>query len=157
VTFNLILEASQAAANQVIVSVSAMTGPNGASITSTPAAGDGVFNYVGRNIELFYIRYLEIKGLSSDLAYAHYDERHIPDRCRRPFSGEGFGSCTWNDRPCHNELYPDIAVPLELNSPFTIAESTNQSIWADIYIPKSILAGTYTGTVTVAEAGIPVW
>ncbi len=25
----------------------------------------GLFNYVGRNIELFYVRYLEIKGIST--------------------------------------------------------------------------------------------
>jgi len=57
----------------------------------------------GEPIELFYVRYLEIRGLSL-LAYEHYDERHIPERCRRPYDEDGIGSGTWEDRPCHNKL-----------------------------------------------------
>jgi hypothetical protein len=157
VSFNLVLEAPLAAAAAVSVSLAALTGPGGAAITTTAAAGDGVFAYTGRNIELFYVRYLEIKGLSSDLAYDHYDERHIPERCRRPWTGEGYGSGGWADRPCHNQFYPDIAVPLELSSPFTIPAGANQSIWGDVYIPKTAAAGVYTGVVTVAEGGAVAW
>lgn len=67
--FNLVFKALTADATNVNVSLTSLTGPGGASITTTPATGDGVFNYVGRNIELFYVRYLEIKGLSTDLFY----------------------------------------------------------------------------------------
>jgi len=160
VAFNLVLEAPTTDATDVNVSLISLTGPSGASITTTSASGDGIFNYVDRNIELFYVRYLEIKGISTDLFYAgyDYDERHIPEHCRRPYDEEtGEGSGTWDDRPCHNKFYPDIAVPLELHSPFTIAAGTNQSIWGDIYIPKTTPAGVYTGAITIIEDSTLTW
>jgi hypothetical protein len=83
-----------------------------------------------------------------------YDERHIPQRFRRPWTGsKGDATGTWQDRPDHNKFYPDIAVPLELVQQFTIAANTNQSVWADIYIPKQSPSGLYKGTVTVKENG----
>jgi hypothetical protein len=159
VAFDLVLEAPAAEAADVTVSLTSLAAPGGASITTVPASGDGVFNYVGRNIELFYVRYLEIRGLSVDLAYDDYDERHIPERCRRPHdaNGEPEPGTGWEDRSCHNKLYPDIAVPLEFHSPFTVPAGTNQSIWADIYIPKTAPAGNYTGTIKVTENGTPTW
>ena len=157
VAFNLVLEAPIATASNVEVSLTSLTGPGGATISTVPASGDGVFNYVGRHIELFYVRYLEIKGLSVDLAYNDYDERHIPERCRRAYDENGIGTGTWEDRPCHNKLYPDIAVPLELHTPFTIPAGSNQSIWGDIYIPETMPAGNYTGTIAVTEDGQLIW
>ncbi|MBU1877545.1 MAG: hypothetical protein KJ734_01215, partial [Chloroflexi bacterium] len=126
VSFNLVLEAPDTDATRVDVTLAELAGPGGARITTRPAsADDDVFNYVGRNIELFYVRYLEIKGLSVDLAYGDYDERHIPARFRRPYEEEtGEGTGTWADRPDHDKLYPDIAVPLELHAPFTVPAST---------------------------------
>ena len=157
VAFNLVLEAPTASATNVGVSLTSLSGPGGATITTVPASGHGVFNYVGRNIELFYVRYLEIRGLSV-LAYStSYDERHIPERCRRPYDENGIGTGTWEDRPCHNQLNPDIAVPLEFHTPFTIPAGTNQSIWGDIYIPKAIPAGNYTGTIEITEGGQLTW
>ncbi len=157
ISFNLVLEVPTTTATNVNVSLTSLTGPGGASITTTTTAGNGVFNFVGRNIEFFYVRYLEIKGLSSDLAFDHYDERHIPTRCRRPYDSNGVGSGTWNDRPCHNKFYPEIAVPLELHSPFPITSGRNQSIWGDIYIPKNTPVGLYTGTVTITENNVTTW
>ena len=168
VAFNLVLEAPTTSAANVSVSLTSLAGPGGATITTTATSGDGVFNYVGRNIELFYVRYLEIKGLSVDLAYNDYDERHIPERCRRPYyvdeaasstyvrSG-GIGTGDWEDRPCHNQFYPEIAVPLEFHTPFTIPVGANQAIWGDIYIPKAMPAGNYAGTIEVTEGGELTW
>lgn len=159
VAFNLVLEAPSTDATDVNVSLTSLVGPGG-GITTTTASGDGVFNYVGRNIELFYVRYLEIKGISTDLFFSGYtyDERHIPERCRRPYDGEtGEGSGVWEDRDCHNKFYPDIAVPLELHSPFTITAASNQSIWGDIYIPKTTPAGVYTGTISITEDSEHTW
>ena len=154
VSFNVVLEATDAAAPNVSVSFDTLTGPSGALINSGSASGNGVFNWVGRNIELFYVRYLEIKGLSHDLCYsALYDERHVPQRFRRPWAGEGDATGTWENRPDHNKFYPDIAVPLELVQQFTVAANTNQSIWADIYIPKTAPQGVYQGTVSIKENG----
>jgi len=160
VAFNLVLEAPTAEATNVNVTLAGLAGPDGAAITTRPASGDDLFNYVGRDIELFYVRYLEIKGISTDLFYAgyDYDERHIPERCRRPYDEEdGSGSGSWEDRPCHNKLYPDVAVPIELYSPFAIPAGTNQSIWGDVYIPKTAPAGDYTGTIEVTENGALTW
>jgi len=158
VSFNLVLEAPSAAAAEVTVEIAGLSGPDGAKIAARPASGEELFNYVGRDIELFYVRYLEIRGLSVDLAYADYDERHIPERCRRPYDAEyGEGSGTWEDRPCHNKFYPDIAVPLELHTPFSIQAGSNQSIWGDIYIPKGSPAGEYSGVITISEGGATAW
>ena len=159
ISFNLILEAPTAEAIDISIELSQLSGPGGAAITTRPAEGDDLFNFVGRNIELFYVRYLEIKGISTDLFFSgfNYDERHIPEYCRRPFDQDGEGSGSWTDRPCHNELYPDIAVPLELESPFSIPKGTNQAIWGDIYIPKDTPPGEYAGTIIIREEGQSTW
>ncbi len=155
VSFNLILESPEAKSSNVTLVFKTLSGPGGATISSKPASGNEVFNWVDRNIEMFYIRYLEIKGLSHDLCYnASYDERHIPKRFRRPIVDEMDGVGSWYQRPDHNKFYPDIAVPLELISAFTIPANNNQSIWVDIYIPKTTPAGKYAGTVTIFENGL---
>src|SRR4051812_4291139 len=151
VSFNLVLEAASASATNVTVSFDTLTGPGGATIQSTPASGNGVFNWVNRPIELFYTRYLQIKGLSF-FGYYKGDENIYPTRFRLPTAnanGNGIGG--WTDRPDHDKYYPDILVPLELNQNFTIAAGQNESIWGDIYIPKSSAPGTYTGNITVRE------
>jgi hypothetical protein len=153
VAFNLVLEAAGNAATNVSVSFNQLSGPG--LIKSTPASGDGVFDWTRRPIELFYVRYLPIKGLSR-VSYEVYDERHIPRRMRRPWSGNGAGSGGWQDRPDHDKFYPDIAVPLELVPSFSIAARSNQSVWADVYIPKNAAPGTYQGTLTVKENGAVV-
>ena len=149
--FNLVLEAPARSTGPLQVSLTHLDGV-AATITTTQATSASLFSYLGRSIELFFVRYLEIEGISR-LAYEDYDERHVPERCRRPYTGEGEGSGLWTDRPCHNKLYPEIAVPLALQSPFTIPAGTNQSIWVDIYIPKSTPAGVYSGTIEIQEAG----
>jgi hypothetical protein len=55
VAFNLVLEASTIDAANVGVTLTELTSPDGGTITTQPARGDDVFNYVGRNIELFYL------------------------------------------------------------------------------------------------------
>ncbi|MFL6417502.1 MAG: choice-of-anchor D domain-containing protein [Bryobacteraceae bacterium] len=153
VSFNLVLEAASAAANNVSAKFDTLTGPGGATISSAPTSGDGVFNWVGRNIELFYVRYLQIKGLSF-FGYYKGDERQIPVRFQRPWTGQGNGMGGWSDRPDHDKFYPDIMVPLELTPTFNIGQAQNQSIWSDIYVPKNVPAGTYTGTISVLENGV---
>ena len=159
VSFNAILEAAASTADQITLSFDVLTGPGGHAIVSRPATADQLFNWVDRHIELFYIRYLEIKGISTDLFFAgyDYDERHIPARFRRPWTGEGEGTGTWEDRPDHNKFYPEIAVPLELVPGFSIAAGQNQSIWVDIYIPASAMAGLYSGIFSIRENGTPTW
>ena len=152
VEFNLVLEAAHKPAEMVSVSFNQLVGTGGAVIGSVaPTSPDGIFDWTQRNIENFYVRYLEIKGLSFPGAYGKYDERHVPVGLQRPWSGAGKASGTWNDRPNHNKHYPDIAVPLELVPTFSIAPGQSQSIWSDIYIPASTPPGKYSGTLTVKE------
>lgn len=146
INFNLVLEAQAKAANNVSVSFDSLTGPNGFVIKGNPASSAGLYNWNGRNIELFYVRYLEIKGLSAFMA-GDYDEAQLPARLRAT-------DRQWVNRPAANKNFPDIAVPLELHPNFTITADKNQSIWADVYIPKNAPAGTYSGNVTIKENGV---
>ena len=153
VSFNLILEAGGSApAGSVSVSFDTLTGPGGVTIASSPATGNGVFDWTNRQIELFYARYLQIKGLSY-FGYNKWDERQIPVRFQRPHDDQGNGYGTWYDRPDHDKYYPDPLVPLELVKTFNIDAGKSQSIWADIYIPKSAPNGVYNGIVSVSEDG----
>ena len=153
VNFNVIIEAPARDLQSLQVSFNKLTGPNGATISSASASGDALFDYRGRNIELFYVKYLQVRGLSR-LGYETYDERHVPARLRRPNVGPQ-GSGTWNNRPDHDKFYPDIAVPMEAVSTFNVAKGTNQSVWVDIYVPSNAPAGDYTGTLRITERGAP--
>ena len=155
ISFNLVIEAPSSDIIDVDISLPLLEGPSSSVITTRSASGEDLFNYVGRNIELFYVRYLEIEGLTTDLAFAgyDYDQRHIPERFQLPYNEDYEGIGLWEDRPDHNKKYPDIAVPLELESPFTINAGNSQSIWTDIYIPKDIQAGEYDGTISILIKG----
>ncbi len=151
VGFNLILETTTESVNNLSVSLYELTSSTGEKIISKSRSGETVYNWVGNNIELFFIKYLQIKGLSK-FSYEWYDERHMPAKMRRPFTGEGYGTGTWQDRPNHDKYYPDISVPLEWNNRFSIEAGKNQSIWVDIYIPKQLTAGIYQGSLLIKES-----
>ncbi len=155
VSFNVVLEGAASATGNVSVVFNRLANTSGAAITASAATGNGVFNWTQRPIELFYVRYLQIKGLSK-VSYETYDERHVPVRMRRSWSGDGTGSGNWSSRPDHDKFYPEIAVPLELVPSFTIPAGTNQSIWTDIYIPKGTAPGIYKGDFIVRVSGTEV-
>ena len=151
--FVLVLEAGAEPASGVSVTFDRLVGPKGFEIRSLPAkTRDGVFDWTERRIELFLVRYLQIRGLSRH-AWEPYDERHVPARMRRPFGKGGAGRGGWQDRPDHDAAYPDIAVPMELSPSFSIVSSESQSVWVDVYIPKTAPAGEYTGDLRVSEEG----
>jgi hypothetical protein len=162
VSFNVILEAATSAAAQVSVSLGDLTGPGGTVIRSAPRATDKLFDWTTTEAELFYVRYLQIKGLSQQ-AYgtlATWQEATFPKRAQCPGmtqaapNSKPVGSgCPWAQRPVANKFYPDIAVPLELVPTFDIAVSSNQSIWADVYIPKTAPSGVYGAMLTILESG----
>lgn len=158
VSFNLILEASERPAQGVSVSLRRLIGTGQAAaevIESQPTQdSDGIFRWVDRPIELFFIRYLQILGLSS-VSYSPDDERAIPQMLQLPYSGEGYHipGTTWAQRPGADKFYPEIAVPLELVNEFDIDAGKNQSIWADIYVSRFAVPGLYRGQVTVSERG----
>lgn len=155
VAFNVVLEAgSSTAATQVSVQFDQLAGPDGFSIRSLPAADrEGIFDWTQRDIELFYVKYLKLRGLSM-LSYGTYDEQHIPERLRRHRATDGSYTGGWAQRPDRDKFYPDIAVPMETVPTFVIGANTNQSVWADIYIPKDAPAGLFTGEVLVKIAGV---
>lgn len=153
VHFLLTLEAATSAVPNIAVALPTLIGPDDFTLQSTNATGSNLFRWLNRHIELFFIRYLEIKGLSS-FCCNFYDERHIPKRLRRPHDDNGVGTGVWTDRPDHNTHYPDIAVPLELHPTFSVASGTNQGLWVDIYVPKEAPAGSYDGTLTIQENGV---
>jgi hypothetical protein len=155
ISFNLVLEAL-AGARGVSVRFDRLAGPGGAVIESRPAApGEALFDWTQRPIELFYVRYLKIEGLSSVSYSSNYDERHVPSALRRPWTGNGQGSGKWTDRPGADKHFPEIAAPLELHPRFDIAPAQSQSVWADIYVSRFAAPGEYAGEVVVEEEGQP--
>ncbi len=156
VSFQLVLEAPARAAAGVRVGFDRLTGPGGHLIRSVTAQGDALWDWRNRDIELFYVRYLQIEGISTN-SWAYYDERHVPERMRRPHDAIGLARGGWADRPDHDKHYPEIAVPLELENPFDIGAGTSQTIWCDIYIPRDARTGVYRGRITVQEGNLPAF
>jgi hypothetical protein len=162
VSFDLVLEAASTKAAKVSVSLSDLTGPGGAVIRSRSRASDKLFDWTSTEAELFFVRYLQIKGLSQQ-AYGtleSWQEATFPTSARcpgmtqaNPDSKPTGAGCAWSQRPVADKFVPDIAVPLELVPTFEVAAPGNQSIWADVYIPKSAPAGVYGGMVTISENG----
>ncbi len=163
VSFNVILEAATSKAATVSVTLGDLTGPGGTVIRSAPRTTDKLFDWTTTEAELFYVRYLQIKGLSQQ-AYgtlATWQEATFPARAQcpgmtqaTPDSKPTGSGCPFAQRPVANKFYPDIAVPLELVPTFDIAASSNQSIWADVYIPKTAPSGVYGAMLTVLENGV---
>lgn len=156
VDFNLVLEAGNTTADEVAVEFRTLRGPGGAEISSPPPDPRTIFNWTKRNVELFFVRYLQIAGLSYfdyNSGSMGFDERVVPKGLQRPWKGTGYKSAKglWTDRPNHDAFYPDIAIPLELHPSFRVAQGSNQAIWADIYIPKSSPPGLYTGKVVISQ------
>lgn len=153
--FNVVLENKSAGSiTSVSVKFDQLSGPT--LIRSVPKTGAALFNYVDRNIEVFYLRYLQIKGLSRLSYNTSDDERFIPKRFQRPWTGNGTANpgTGWTNRPDADKFYPEIAVPMELVPEFSIAANQNQSVWVDVYVPKTATAGLYTGTFEVLEGGV---
>lgn len=154
VSFNLILESPSETTNGITVNIDSLIGPGGASIRNEEHMTSDPFNYVGKNIEVFIVRYLQIIGVSRLSYMPDYDERHVPERLRLPFTlPKGTSRGTFQQRPNANKFYPDIAVPAEVIGAFSIPADENQSVWVDIYIPRDAAAGTYTGDVTIGMNG----
>ncbi len=162
VSFNVVLEAAKSKASKVSVSLGNLRGPDGTVIRSAPRANRKLFDWTTTEAELFFVRYLQIKGLSQQ-AYgtlASWQEATFPKRARcpgmtqaTPDSKPTGAGCAWAERPVANKLYPDIAVPLELVPTFDVAAATSQSIWADVYVPKTAPSGVYGGLLTISENG----
>ncbi len=150
----MVLEAPLQDLHGISVSVSDLRSTSGGILRTRQSTRNELFNFVERNIELFYVRYLPINGLSRN-AFETYDERHIPKRFRRPHWLWGRGRGTWSDRADAGKEYPDIAVPLELVGDFSVRKGTSQIIWFDFYLPRDLPAGLYSGSIRVVEHESP--
>lgn len=156
VNFNIVVEAGTSLVSNVTVEFSLLDDGVGDTISSIPATGNGVFNYVNRSIELFVLKYLPIQGLTLSDYDNSYDERHVPIKLQRLFTGSGVAvpGTGWVNRPNHDKLYPEIAVPAEVFGTVNIALNTNQQFWCDIYIPTASPPGVYNGSVVVKVGGV---
>src|SRR4029079_9102009 len=64
VNFNLILEAPTTSSTNVSISISNLTGPGGSVLRYAPRATSNLFDWTGTEIEIFFVRYLQITGSS---------------------------------------------------------------------------------------------
>lgn len=153
VSINVVLETALSPARNMGISFNELIGPNNSKISSKKAGKEDIFNYVDRNIEVFLVKYLQIRGLSRLGYEPSYDERHVPINLQLPYTlPKGKSSGSFADRPGAFKFYPDIAVPIEVVETFDINAGENQSIWVDIYIPKKAPAGIYRGKLTILES-----
>jgi hypothetical protein len=162
INFNLVLEAAKTGVDEVSVSISDLIGPGGSALRYAPRTAATMYDWSSTEIELFYVRYLQIKGFSyfGFGPLEGWGDAALPQRARcpgmkqpDPHKQPTGTDCSFAQRPIANRYVPDIAVPLEMKAKFSVASGANQSIWADIYIPKSASPGHYTGTVTIYEHG----
>jgi hypothetical protein len=160
VAFSVYLEnAGTAPVRGVSVAFGDLAGPGGYAVRGRPAAtggdaGAALTNWLFRDVELFYVRYLPIRGCSRfgyDDVYG--SPRAAPERFRRPYDAGGLPRGGWVDRPDHDAWYPEIAVPLELHPTFDVAPGTVQQVWVDVYVPRTAPPGEYAGTLVVREGG----
>lgn len=134
VAFQIIIQAGAKGAQDINVSLSDLS--NGSSKIPGSATGSSdPFDYRGRNVELFTEHYLHMIKRSPPLWFfsdsakpSTYYTGWVPD-CLIPFAAQ----------------------PGKGGAPFSIEANKNQAVWADILIPKTAVAGTYKGTITVSE------
>ncbi|MCB9730331.1 MAG: DUF4091 domain-containing protein [Deltaproteobacteria bacterium] len=154
VSFQIILEAAAAPVEGVQVELASLEGPEGRALHSGSGEVGEIFDWRQRQIELFRVGYLPLLGLSRT-TWELYDERHIPERLRRPIGFRGRGSGDWEDRPDHDAEYPDIAEPLEVVGAFDIAAGTSQAVWVDVTVPRDAPAGVWRGELRVRASSAP--
>ncbi len=136
IAFQLIIQAGEAGAKQVNVSVSDLK--NGSSvIPGSEASPSDPFDYRGKYVELFTEHYLNMIKRSPPLWF--FSETAVPSSY---YTG-------W----VPDCLIPFSASPEKGGAPFSIEPEMNQAVWADILIPENAVAGIYSGKVTVTVSG----
>lgn len=145
----------------VNVSLSSFTGPGGIGIVNPvvpPLSSTEM-----RPIETFYVRYIQIKGMTQ-LSWdgTEYEQRDLPERFRRPYTinvndnAKAIPGTLWTDRPDHDKFLPEMLIPCDLKtcSNYTVSRSSSQAIWFDVWIASGLPAGDYKASITVKEGGI---
>ncbi len=135
VAFQLVIEAGDAGAREVDVRVGELASGDARIRGSHPLPDPNDSTGVG--VELFAEHYLQINTPS------WYDQH---DR--------GWYSTTAAN-PNMTGWIPDALIPFSAKkgrggAPFDIVPNTNQGVWVDIYVPKGLPAGSYSGRIEVS-------
>lgn len=148
-------------ATNVSVVMSNLVGPS--TISSIFVSSSNVWDTSTRPIQEFYVRYLQILGFTKNsYDIPEYEERDVPPRFQNSYTVNGNNDGVpdapnnWATRPDANAFYPEILVPYEeiQASSFTVAASSSQAIVWEIFVSTNLSAGSYTGTITIAEGGV---
>ena len=136
VAFQIVLQAGQAGAKDVDVTLEALTRRGGRGKLVWKSETADPTDTRGRHIERFTQHYLNIRIPSPPGWF--YNKAAAP-----------IGMRGWT---------PDALVPFNATrgrggAPFDIAANQNQGVWFDVAIPRGHPAGTYTGDIRVTEAG----
>ena len=157
VAFSLVIEADTNAASGITVSMDSLAGPGGSIDHDPTRVGAQLFDWTTTDVELFYVRYLEIEGISM----FHYGDILVNEQAAPAQMLSAGGTNLWADRPGANKRFPDIAVPLvcadgncaDAGGAFDISAGESQQIWVGIWIPRGLSPGVYTGNIRIDEPG----
>jgi len=132
VAFQLILQANSEGAKGLRVEISDLEN-GGERIPGSAAGSSDPFDYLGKSVELFTEHYLNITKRST-------------------------GGSAWDADAKPSDYYlgpvPDALIPMAApaglgGAPFEISPDRNQGVWADLWIPRDVAAGVYSGSILV--------
>ena len=173
--FSVYIEAGENTLTDLSVTMSSLDN-GGNTITSASRTVGDLYDFTQTDIELFYIRYLQVLGLRGGGASDSYDASRLPEdrwgaHMQRPCTETwvsstvyppGYYTCVanpstfWEDRPGADKYFPEIAAPIELHPTFDISYASSQQIWTDVWIANDQTVGTYSGTFTVKDNGVTI-
>ncbi len=137
-SFQVVISAPQENINVIKVEISDLIGPEGSKIKKD-------------NIKLFREEYVRVRMSSprAELPPGLYPDPLVP--FINPITGKPIEPLTrtqkrWGESP-KTSGYDMYAVPFE------VFKGQNQAIWADVYVPKNISTGRYSGQLSVLARG----
>lgn len=110
------------------------------TIPGSQAGSPDPFDYRGKSIELFTEHYLNITSKSPPGWFYH------------PSSPPSDYYLGW----VPDALIPLAAIPGRGGAPFSVPANQNQGVWVDVYIPRNVSAGIYTGSIEVLVNSVVV-
>ncbi|HXK59698.1 MAG TPA: DUF4091 domain-containing protein [Acidobacteriota bacterium] len=132
--FQVLVEADSDGIKALSARLPELVQKNGtAKISYAPPASDPT-QYVGRNIQVFSLNYMNV---TRPTAARWIYRAGTPSAPKDPTGLKPV------------QIVPENARPGKGGMPLSIAPSRLQSIWFEIYIPRELPAGNYSGTVTV--------
>jgi len=161
VAFQLILQSGASATTNVNVTLDELTKTASPAFTIDNAEWDGdPFNYVGRHIEMFVMHYMNIDVRTNE-SYIWYSSSRPGGRTSPTVVVDPVWPLTE-----FSGLHGEQLIPFEAASgaktngqggaPFTVAANQNQTVWVDVYIPRTAPSGTYHGNLVVMDGIIPI-